>query len=162
MYHTRIWAIHSIRIQMYEDFYFGRSESIPFTCPHPDCSVILTKMGEWTYHSTLTHHDKKFHVQGHNKRKIDSEFRSCDSVPDEVELPLLEMETEYQNERKDLEFESSKLRELCGEAGSEKRQLFEEAFVHQLESDPHNLERLPAWNSREFLSYYTPIGEGRY
>jgi hypothetical protein len=143
-----------IRLKAYEDFHFSNGESMSFTCSHPDCLTIFTKRGQWTYHSSSTGHDRLMNdTKGDDRRMIDSAFRSSNTVPDQVELPLLQMEREYQRAIKDLEARLSKLKEVCGTPGSVKRQEFEEAFLNQLENDPLYREYYPVRQSGSIRLY---------
>ena len=126
---NRSWAIRQMRLKVYEHFHFRRFKNIPFSYPNPDCGEVFTQEGEWLVHANRTRHDM-LNVGSHSAHHL------YNTIPAEVEAPLLEIENEYKRQILDNDSEWVEFRKQWGEPGTDKRRAFEEAFLAQLEHDP--------------------------
>jgi len=132
-------AICQARFKAYKSFHFGGHESLPIRCPAPCCDVICTVEGEWTVHANSTAHDEfdTYHEYLAVAELYEQpSFYLCSTVPDEIEIPPLEMENKWRRQTLDSKAEWNKFRWQCGQAGTDRRRAFEEAFLNQVKHDP--------------------------
>jgi hypothetical protein len=143
-------AIRYIRFQWYEDFQF-ENLPIPFTCPHPDCSIIFKKRGEWTDHAKFTCHDA---VRDDSNKS--SCYYSSNTIPEDIELLLKDMERDVLQKSASNDMLFLKLKDLYGKGKNKKRRKFETAFISQLENDPlykHHCLARECWEFRTLTDW---------
>lgn len=151
----RSWGIRLMRLKAYENFHFGGLENIPITCPNPDCGEVFTQEGEWTVHANRTLHDM-LNVNAHpvlTARESHSAYYLCNTVPAEVEAPLLEIENEHNRQTLERYSEWIEFRKQWGEPGTDKRRAFDEAFLAQLEHDPLYQHHVSARESQTWNTF---------
>jgi hypothetical protein len=152
-------AVRYMRFQAYEDFHFDRPEHIVLSCPHPRCSATFTKKGDWTDHAKLKWHDRHNNIRIRNKRNVKSKYLNCDTIPDEIELPLIDLEIDSVLQCKKLLPHLLDLKELCGKVGNGKERKFDEDFIHLLDNDPLYRRQCPAEKCKAFLRFYNAVRE---
>jgi hypothetical protein len=158
---NRSSGIRQIRLKVYEHFHFGGPENTLITCPNPNCGEVFAQDGEWTVHANRTRHDM-LDVGAHEvlkARELCSAYYLCNTVPTEVEAPLLEIENEYKRQILDINSEWVEFRKQYGEPGTDKRRAFEEAFLAQLEHDPLYQHHGPVRECWTWSTFKEMLGE---
>jgi hypothetical protein len=128
-------ALRRIRIEAHEKYHFGGGGQIPFRCPHPDCGRVFEHAGEFTKHVAsidgLPSHD------GWDNKTLRKYPDFHSSLPMGLEEQLDELRAAYiEGEQR----HTQKMEELGKEEGGwdtpEKRRLFKERFLAQLQHEP--------------------------
>jgi hypothetical protein len=114
-------AIKEQRLQALE-------KTLPFVCPHPDCTVEIAQKGDWAAHD-------RSHGSINNNYELPQRF-CVDCIPQDIHESLVEAEDSNRIARDDLKAEIQEMLAGWGKPGTEQRRRVEDAISAQLENDP--------------------------
>jgi hypothetical protein len=132
-YNARWRATRKQRIATMERLHFHQTHQ-PFGCSAPDCTAWFTQPEEYTTHAIETRHDEQ------------------DTLPEVYESVFAENDEKLKQLRKDIKDLERPFLEWWDVEGSEKREVAQREFVHQLEHDPLYAQEEPV-EKHPLLSY---------
>lgn len=132
----RFALLRSMPVEACERYHF-HGRTITFTCPHPTCSEVMEKAGDWVKHAILTSHDI------HNNGDVNAPRLS--SLPPEIEASLSPARESVASSIEEIAAGWGRMTQRWG--NQERRALFEKQFLEQLANDPNYWHNVPAAES---------------
>jgi hypothetical protein len=153
-------AIRFTRLQVYEDYMFGgsQSQSISFECPDPECRAQMKMKGDWQLHARNERHDVGDRIIWYSLAKH-NRFRVLKGFPDDVHAKLIKIENQCYD--KVLMLAKCRL-ELCRLGTGKDSGKFKEELIYQLENDPLYQHYCPTLYCRVYRYWIDMIEEAVY
>jgi F-box associated protein len=143
-------ALRHLRNEVYEKYHFDGGRQIPLVCTHCCDGQEFNQAREYIRHLRALRPTKN-RIWSRKLQIEESDFTS--PLPAALEKQLAAIELDHIRIEQDLKAQRGQLQEEWGEVESEKRQVYEEKFLGQLQSDPHyNCGANPA-QSEIFLDF---------